>query len=105
MKPLSIEEIQKDLQALDAADHITNHLETEFAKIQKFDTKEIVKKAMPMLMSGKVSLEAFGLSPKLFEQVQQVNKLNTVGRAKLRARLTSELNDLKNIEEAEVTNA
>lgn len=102
MKSLSITEIQKDLKALDAADQITKHLEGEVAKIKKFDTKEIVKKALPMIMKGEVSLEAFGLSPKLLDQIQHLNKINSTGRLKLRARLNSELNELKSIENGEV---
>lgn len=102
MKTLSIAECQRDLAALDAADQLTQSLKQQIDAFKGMDTKGIMKKAMPMLMSGSLSLEALGLPANLFEQIEQLEKINSVGRAKLRARVTADLNELEAIEEAEV---
>ena len=44
-----------------------------------------------MLMSGNISLEGLGLPVNLFEQIEQLEQINSVGRAKLRARITADL--------------
>ncbi|APP05801.1 MULTISPECIES: hypothetical protein [Vibrio] len=103
MKTLSIDDCQRDLAALDAADQLTASLKKQIASLKGMDSKSIMKTAMPMLMSGNISLEGLGLPVNLFEQIEQLEQINSVGRAKLRARITADLHALNGIEEAEVS--
>ncbi|WP_394257171.1 hypothetical protein [Vibrio harveyi] len=103
MKTLSIDDCQRDLAALDAADQLTASLKKQITSLKGMDSKSIMKTAMPMLMSGNISLEGLGLPVNLFEQIEQLEQINSVGRAKLRARITSDLHALNGIEEAEVS--
>ncbi len=104
MKTLSINECQRDISALDTADRLTSSLQSEIKRLESMDMQSLLKKAAPMLLTGNVSLETLGLPASLFEQFEQLNKLNTVARAKLRARITADLHELQSIEDAEVSN-
>lgn len=100
MKTTSLEDAQRDLAALDAADQLTIAMKSEIDRFKDMNPKQLIKKAMGMLMSGNLSLEALGLPANLFEQLEQLERLNSVARAKYRARVLSDLNDLNHIEEA-----
>ncbi|WP_159739246.1 hypothetical protein [Vibrio atypicus] len=102
MKALSIQECQRDLQALDAADQLTANVEAEVKKLKEMDMNKIIGKATKMLMTGNFSLEAIGLDPNFFAQIEQLTKLNNVARKKYRAHVTANLNELGDIEEAEL---
>ncbi|MFA0554102.1 hypothetical protein AB4538_25000, partial [Vibrio lentus] len=82
MKILSLDECQRDLAALDAADRLTANMKVEIDRFKEMDTSKLMKKAMGMLMSGNLSLEALGLPVNLFEQLEQLEKLNGVARNK-----------------------
>lgn len=103
MKTLSISECQRDLSALDAADQLTANMKQEIERFKGMDTKLLISKATKMLMTGNLSLEGLGLPITLFEQIEQLERLNSVARMKYRAVVTANLNQLKEIEEAEVT--
>ncbi|PJC85696.1 hypothetical protein CSW98_14055 [Vibrio sp. HA2012] len=94
MKIYSIEECQRDLAALDAADQLTAAMKTEIDRFKGMNPQKLIKQAMGMLMTGNLSLEALGLPVNLFEQLEQLDKLNTVARAKYRARVVSDMNEL-----------
>ena len=102
MKALSIQECQRDLQALDAADQLTANVEAEVKKLKEMDMSKLMSKATKMLMTGSFSLEALGLASNFFEQIEQLTKLNNVARKKYRAHVTANLNELDDIEEAEL---
>ncbi|WP_394146217.1 hypothetical protein [Vibrio atypicus] len=102
MKALSIQECQRDLQALDAADQLTANVEAEVKKLKEMDMSKLMSKATKMLMTGSFSLEALGLASNFFEQIEQLTKLNNVARKKYRAHVTANLNELDEIEEAEL---
>ncbi len=102
MKSLSIQECQRDLAALDAADQLTANVENEVKKLKEMDMSKLMSKATKMLMTGSFSLEALGLAPNFFEQIEQLTKLNNVARKKYRAHVTANLNQLDGIEEAQV---
>ncbi len=101
MKIYSIEECQRDLAALEAADQLTAKMKTEIERLKDMNPKDLIKQSMGMLMSGNVSLEALGLPSNLFEQLEQLEKLNSVARRKYRARVVSDMNELNSIEEVE----
>jgi len=100
MKTLSVEECQRDLAALDAADKLTESMRAEIDRFKDMNPQKLIKQSMGMLMSGNLSLEALGLPTNLFEQLEQLEKLNSVARAKYRARVVSDMNELNTIEDA-----
>ncbi len=102
MKILSLEECQRDLAALDAADKLTSNMKVEIDRFKEMDTSKLMKKAMGMLMSGNLSLEALGLPVNLFEQLEQLEKLNGVARNKYRAVVVANQEQLGNVESVEV---
>lgn len=104
MHTLSIAECQQALAALDAADQMTKNLKAEIERLQNFGTSDLMQKGMKMLMSKNLSLEALGLPPNLFEQIEQLNQLNTVARQRYRAVVTANLHQLESIEDAKVVN-
>lgn len=101
-KRLSIEECQRDLAALDAADRLEGNISGQVEALRNLGANGLMKKAASMMMTGKLSLSALGLPDNFFEQLEQLVKLNNVARKKYRAVVTSDLNQLKSIEEAEV---
>ncbi|MDE1333605.1 hypothetical protein [Vibrio aestuarianus] len=103
MKLLSIEECQRDLKALDAADQLTTNMEREIGRFKSMEMKDLIGKATKMLMTGNLSLEALGLPTNFFEQLEQLAKLNDVARKKYRAHVVSNLNQLDNISDADFT--
>ncbi|WP_159657180.1 hypothetical protein [Vibrio atypicus] len=105
MKTLSIQDCQRDLDALDAADQLTASVEGEVNKLKNMDMSKLMSRATKMLMTGSFSLEALGLAPNFFEQIEQLTKLNNVARKKYRAHVTANLNQLGSIEEAQVVEA
>ncbi|PKF77315.1 hypothetical protein CW749_22450 [Vibrio sp. vnigr-6D03] len=105
MKTLSLAECTRDLNALDAADALTASVKGEIDRFRGMDMKGLMKQAMPMLMSGNLSLEALGLSPTFFEQLEQLERINGVARTKLRARVTADKHELESIEEAHIIDA
>ncbi|PMO52558.1 hypothetical protein [Vibrio splendidus] len=102
MKILSLEECQRDLAALDAADKLTANMKVEIDRFKEMDTSKLMKKAMGMLMSGNLSLEALGLPVNLFEQLEQLEKLNGVARNKYRAVVMANQEQLGDVESVEV---
>lgn len=102
MKILSLEECQRDLAALDAADKLTANMKVEIDRFKEMDTSKLMKKAMGMLMSGNLSLEALGLPVNLFEQLEQLEKLNGVARNKYRAIVVANQEQLGDVESIEV---
>jgi hypothetical protein len=102
MKILSLEECQRDLAALDAADRLTANMKVEIDRFKEMDTSKLMKKAMGMLMSGNLSLEALGLPVNLFEQLEQLEKLNGVARNKYRAVVVANQEQLGDVESVEV---
>ncbi|CAH6891918.1 hypothetical protein [Vibrio chagasii] len=102
MKILSLEECQRDLAALDAADKLTNNMKVEIDRFKEMDTSKLMKKAMGMLMGGNLSLEALGLPVNLFEQLEQLEKLNGVARSKYRAVVVANQEKLSEVESVEV---
>lgn len=102
MKILSLEECQRDLAALDAADKLTANMKVEIDRFKEMDTSKLMKKAMGMLMSGNLSLEALGLPVNLFEQLEQLEKLNGVARNKYRAVVVANQEQLGDVESVEV---
>ncbi|MEZ8760992.1 hypothetical protein BCU45_019155 [Vibrio lentus] len=102
MKILSLEECQRDLAALDAADKLTSNMKVEIDRFKEMDTSKLMKKAMGMLMSGNLSLEALGLPVNLFEQLEQLEKLNGVARNKYRAVVVANQEQLGDVESVEV---
>ncbi|ASA54428.1 hypothetical protein [Vibrio gazogenes] len=105
MKTLSIDEINRDLNALDAADQLTSVLKAEIDKFKDMNPQKLVKQAMGMLMKGDMSLEALGLPVNLFDQIEQLEKINRVARAKYRARIIADRAMLGEIEPALMTEA
>lgn len=103
MKILSIEECQRDLKALDAADQLTANVEREIGRFKGMEMKDLVGKATKMLLSGNLSLEALGLPANFFEQLEQLAKLNNIARMKYRAHVKANLNQLDTIQDATFT--
>lgn len=103
MKLLSLEECQRDLAALEAADKLTASLKVEIDRLKEMDTNKLIKTAMSMLMNRNFSLEALGLPANLFEQFEQLEKLNGVARMKYRAVVVANQQQLDDIEESEVS--
>ncbi|CAH6866493.1 conserved hypothetical protein [Vibrio chagasii] len=102
MKILSLDECQRDLAALDAADRLTANMKVEIDRFKEMDTSKLMKKAMGMLMSGNLSLEALGLPVNLFEQLEQLEILNGVARNKYRAVVVANQEQLGDVESVEV---
>ncbi|MEZ9246336.1 hypothetical protein AB4179_19005 [Vibrio lentus] len=102
MKILSLDECHRDLAALDAADRLTANMKVEIDRFKEMDTSKLMKKAMGMLMSGNLSLEALGLPVNLFEQLEQLEKLNGVARNKYRAVVVANQEQLGDVESVEV---
>ncbi|MEZ9799601.1 hypothetical protein AB4279_21580 [Vibrio cyclitrophicus] len=102
MKILSLEECQRDLAALDAAEILTASIKVEIDRFKEVDASKIMKKAMGMLMGGNLSLEALGLPVNLFEQLEQLEKLNGVARHKYRAVVMANQEQLGDVESVEV---
>ncbi len=98
MEMLSLKECQQAMAALDAADKLNASVEKELSQFKEMDTKGIVSRASKMLMTGNFSLEAFGLSPTLFEQIEQLTKLNNVARDKYRACVQANIEQLNQVE-------
>ncbi|MGL1280765.1 hypothetical protein ACSTKA_11245, partial [Vibrio parahaemolyticus] len=74
MEMLSLKECQQAMAALDAADKLNASVEKELSQFKEMDTNAIIKRASKMLMTGNFSLEAFGLNPTLFDQIEQLTK-------------------------------
>ncbi len=104
MKTLSIEELQRTLAALDARDQLSESVKAEINKITSGDINpmDILQKAGLALATNSLSPATFGLPENLFEQLEQLDKINSVASAKLRAYTIAQLNELQSIEDAEV---
>ncbi len=98
LKMLSLNECQKAMAALDAADTLNASVEKELGQFKELDTNAIIKRASKMLMTGNFSLEAFGLSPTLFQQIEQLTKLNNTAREKYRACVQANIEQLNAVE-------
>lgn len=99
-KNLSIEDCHRDLAALDAAEKLSESLQTVLYELEQTDTSTLMKKATKMLMTGNLSLEALGLNPNLFNQVKTLEKINATARNKYRARVEADIAELMNVQEA-----
>ncbi|MCG6445131.1 hypothetical protein K6U41_02215 [Vibrio parahaemolyticus] len=84
MEMLSLKECQQAMAALDAADKLNARVENELSQFKNMDTNAIINRASKMLMTGNLSLEAFGFNPTLFQQIEQLTKLNNKVRVKYR---------------------
>ncbi|EGQ8009191.1 hypothetical protein V6961_003232 [Vibrio parahaemolyticus] len=98
MEMLSLKECQQAMAALDAADKLNASVEKELSQFKEMDTNAIIKRASKMLMTGNLSLEAFGLNPTLFQQIEQLTKLNNKVRAKYRGCVQDNIQQLENVE-------
>ncbi len=104
MNTLSIEECNRDLQALDVADKLTANMRKEIEGFKATDIQKLLKQAIPMLMTGNVSLEALGLPANLFEQIEQLAKLNEVARNKYRQTVLANKIALEKMEDVNTLN-
>ncbi|QQC97279.1 hypothetical protein JCT86_23965 (plasmid) [Vibrio parahaemolyticus] len=98
MEMLSLKECQQAMAALDAADKLNASVEKELSQFKEMDTNAIIKRASKMLMTGNLSLEAFGLNPTLFQQIEQLTKLNNKVRAKYRGCVQDNIQQLEGVE-------
>ncbi len=98
MEMLSLKECQQAMAALDAADKLNASVENELSQFKNMDTSAIIKRASKMLMTGNLSLEAFGLNPTLFQQIEQLTKLNNKVRAKYRGCVQDNIQQLESVE-------
>ncbi|WP_028025588.1 hypothetical protein [Enterovibrio calviensis] len=105
MKSLSLENCDRDIAALDAAEMLTNSVKREVDQLKNIDTKDVIKRVAPMMMTGSFSLEALGLPANLFEKIEQLDKLNGVARQKLRGRIETDRAQLLTIIDEDDTNA
>lgn len=101
MKNLSVTQCDNDLRALDAAQKLDEVVKAELAQLKDLDTNKIISKATKLLMTGNLTLEGLGLSPKLFEHIKQLDDLNAVARDKLRERVLVEREALLDASEVE----
>lgn len=99
---LSIEECERDLAALNAADKLEGNITNQVNELRHLGANGLMKKAASMMMTGNLSLAALGLPENFFEQLEQLVRLNKVARNKYRAVVTKDLTKLQSIEEAEV---
>lgn len=88
-KNLSIEDCHRDLAALDAAEKLSESLQTVLYELEQTDTSTLMKKATKMLMTGN-----------LFNQVKTLEKINATARNKYRARVEADIAELMNVQEA-----
>lgn len=102
MKKLSIEECQRDLLALEAADQLTDNVEQQIARFKSMGTKDLLGQATKMLISGNLSLEALGLPENFFEQLDHLVHLNAVTRRKYRECVQTNLDELSLVQDGEV---
>ncbi|HFD3977440.1 TPA: hypothetical protein ACF5B0_004611 [Vibrio parahaemolyticus] len=100
MEMLSLKECQQAMAALDAADKLNASVERELSQFKEMDTNAIIKHASKMLMTGNLSLEAFGLNPTLFQQIEQLTKLNNKVREKYRGCVQDNIQQLESVEAA-----
>ncbi|EJG0721551.1 hypothetical protein ACTBKU_001800 [Vibrio parahaemolyticus] len=98
MEMLSLKECQQAMAALDAADKLNASVENELSQFKNMDTNAIIKRASKMLMTGNLSLEAFGLNPTLFQQIEQLTKLNNKVREKYRGCVQDNILQLESVE-------
>lgn len=98
MEMLSLKECQQAMAALDAADKLNASVENELSQFKNMDTNAIIKRASKMLMTGNLSLEAFGLNPTLFQQIEQLTKLNNKVREKYRGCVATNIQQLESVE-------
>ncbi|EGR2696561.1 hypothetical protein DUG79_04555 [Vibrio parahaemolyticus] len=98
MEMLSLKECQQAMAALDAADKLKSSVEKELSQFKEMDTNAIIKRASKMLMTGNLSLEAFGLNPTLFQQIEQLTKLNNKVREKYRGCVQDNIQQLESVE-------
>ncbi|MCL9777063.1 MULTISPECIES: hypothetical protein [Vibrio] len=93
-----------DLKALDVAENLEIQVTKSIEKIKGMDVSKLTTLLPRLLMGGGNPLEAIGLDPKLFEQVEKLTKLNRVARARCRAYVMDEKSSLcEVVEDAEVS--
>ncbi|AQW60525.1 hypothetical protein [Vibrio owensii] len=98
MKMLSLNECHQAIAALDAADKLNASVEKELSQFKEMDMNDIMKRASKMIFSQNISLEAFGLSPTLFQQIEQLTALNNKAREKYRACVEANIELLSDVE-------
>ncbi|MCG6523353.1 hypothetical protein K6U39_24030 [Vibrio parahaemolyticus] len=98
MEMLSLKECQQAMAALDAADKLNARVENELSQFKNMDTNAIINRASKMLMTGNLSLEAFGFNPTLFQQIEQLTKLNNKVRGKYRGWVQGNIQQLDSVE-------
>ncbi|OQT53771.1 hypothetical protein [Vibrio parahaemolyticus] len=98
MEMLSLKESQQAMAARDAAYKRNASVENELSQFKNMDTNAIIKRASKMLMTGNLSLEAFGLNPTLFQQIEQLTKLNNKVREKYRGCVQDNIQQLESVE-------
>ncbi|EPF7601699.1 hypothetical protein LZU85_14140 [Vibrio sp. IRLE0018] len=99
MKQLSINECERDLAALDAADQLTNNVTAEIERFKAMDMKDVMAKATKALFGGNLSPEALGLPSNFFAQLEQLAKLNNVARSKYREQVMANLAELREVQD------
>ncbi|ELV8627111.1 hypothetical protein QNF03_003816 [Vibrio cidicii] len=99
MNKLSINECQRALAALDAADQLTDSVSAEIERFKAMDMKDVMSKATKALFSGNLSPEALGLPSNFFAQLEQLAKLNNVARSKYREHIQSNLAELSKVQD------
>ena len=105
MNVLSIESCERDLAALNAADMLTASVKKELERLKGIDTKDVMKRVAPMLLTGNITLEALGIPANLFEQIEQLEKINRVAREKLRTRICEDKKALAQVEDGSAQDA
>ncbi|EGQ7928475.1 hypothetical protein OC508_21020 [Vibrio vulnificus] len=99
MKKLSINECERDLAALDAADQLTSNVTAEIERFKAMDMKDVMSKATKALFSGNLSPESLGLPANFFAQLEQLAKLNNVARSKYREQVVANLAELRDVQD------
>ncbi|KJR28939.1 hypothetical protein BOO91_16865 [Vibrio navarrensis] len=101
MNKLSITGCQRALEALDAADQLTDkdNVSAEIERFKAMDMKDVMFKATKALFSENLSPEALGLPSNFFAQLEQLAKLNNVARSKYREHIQTNLSELSQVQD------
>lgn len=98
-KLLSVQECDRDLAALDAAEQLSASIQTELKNLEDINPQDLIKKAGKMLLTGNFSLEAIGLSPEIFKKVQTLEQISATARKKYRERVEADKTELEAAQE------
>ncbi|NLS13354.1 hypothetical protein HGP28_10665 [Vibrio sp. SM6] len=101
MMPLTETQCKQAINAMDIGDQLAESVEKELALLKELDTKTLMSKATKMLMTGNLSVEAFGISPQLFGHIEQLTTINNMARKKYREQLAAQLQALEGVSNGE----